>query len=72
MTVSYGVGVHENTFRFCRRHDHYFGLLGIGAGEWLLEDAGAVVDKLDQASACAWWHLREYENTVEKVLAAAS
>ncbi len=68
MEMGYHVGVSNLTsserFRF---HDSYLGVLGFGMGQWDIETADQFPEKLLRAAEFAMWHVRQYEELLDKI-----
>ena len=67
MSMSYSISIHNNAFHAIRSADNYLVVLGVGAGEWIVEKAETFPPKLIQASEFASWHVKEYETIIRKM-----
>jgi hypothetical protein len=61
MTLAYDVGISNSLGVNIRFHDHYLMVLGIGAGDWVVDSEDDFSDKFLKACEFAAWHAAEYE-----------
>ena len=67
MSLTYDVSVADNALESIRFHDNYMAVLGIGVGEWAVENADDLAEKLSKAIEFARWHLDEYEALANRI-----
>lgn len=68
MNFSYHLGIVNNQSERVRFHDHYLMALGIGAGDWSVDNLDEVQEKFLKASKFAFWHAEEYETIIIHLL----
>jgi len=70
--VGYTLSMFDAALHSIRFNDHYLGVLGIGAGAWVVDSAAACEKKVLKAADFAYWHLQEYDKIVTEVLRDAN
>jgi hypothetical protein len=64
MSMSYRIGLYNFMGEVIRFHDHYLRALGIGSGNWSVENRNMLGEKFLMAVDFAVWHTSQYEEIV--------
>jgi hypothetical protein len=64
LTLSYMISIKNNLGETIRFHDHYLGVLGIGGGDWQIDNENEFGIKFIKACEFALWHAGEYEGLI--------